>query len=192
MSTNASWTIKKSDFYCPAGGDFYICFGSWVEFIGCCASDPCTDGLGICPDGHLRTTSHNDTESWGSSTVSWKCFSTTPSTKEYSCGTSGALFFGCCDTDPCGKGLCPKDDLQAAIILSRSFSDTAGINYSFIWEPSPLVFKSSNADGNGIRGLRGGIGPGRVACIFTGILLVALLLLGMLGRIWYALLRAIE
>lgn len=42
------------NYSCPDGGDFYICEGAWVEFFGCCTSDPCVNGAGKCPDGNLR------------------------------------------------------------------------------------------------------------------------------------------
>ncbi|KAH6884153.1 hypothetical protein B0T10DRAFT_579538, partial [Thelonectria olida] len=75
-------------FYCPDGGDFYICFGSWLNFIGCCASDPCTNGPGVCPDEHLRTTTYNATALRDISSIFWKCFSGTASTKTFSCRNS--------------------------------------------------------------------------------------------------------
>ncbi|KAH7275715.1 hypothetical protein B0J15DRAFT_557789 [Fusarium solani] len=40
---------------CPVGGRFYICEESEEQFMGCCTSDPCAKGNGVCPDKDLRT-----------------------------------------------------------------------------------------------------------------------------------------
>ncbi|ROV97517.1 hypothetical protein VSDG_04545 [Cytospora chrysosperma] len=48
---------------CPNGGDFYVCQDSKLQFLGCCASDPCADGSGHCPQSDLRYSSF-DTDTY--------------------------------------------------------------------------------------------------------------------------------
>ncbi|KAH7129016.1 hypothetical protein EDB81DRAFT_764164 [Dactylonectria macrodidyma] len=62
MSSNLT-AILNWGFGCHIG-DFYICDGSRVEFIGCCISDPCADDAGICPGDQLRN-AYSPVESLG-------------------------------------------------------------------------------------------------------------------------------
>ncbi|ROW11344.1 hypothetical protein VMCG_01044 [Cytospora schulzeri] len=54
MSINPIDTLGLS---CPNGGEFYVCQNSEIQFLGCCASDPCADGSGSCPKSDLRYSS---------------------------------------------------------------------------------------------------------------------------------------
>ncbi|UPK96981.1 hypothetical protein LCI18_007916 [Fusarium solani-melongenae] len=60
MTSNATKEVAKAikhwGFYCPSGGRFYICENAGQEFMGCCTSDPCAKGKGVCPDKDLRAT----------------------------------------------------------------------------------------------------------------------------------------
>ncbi|ENH71510.1 hypothetical protein FOC1_g10007746 [Fusarium oxysporum f. sp. cubense race 1] len=53
-----------TDYYmirCFSGGNFYVCKkpSTNLEFVGCCDSDPCADGSGICPQTDLRPMSYS-------------------------------------------------------------------------------------------------------------------------------------
>ncbi|EEU41987.1 uncharacterized protein NECHADRAFT_50718 [Fusarium vanettenii 77-13-4] len=52
MSKEHAALIKELGLTCPRGGDFYVCDKAKVQFIGCCAIDPC-DNDGICPEDQL-------------------------------------------------------------------------------------------------------------------------------------------
>ncbi|WXC64521.1 hypothetical protein SNK03_010331 [Fusarium graminearum] len=50
-------TAALQDFWgfkCARGSKFYICENSWAEFFGCCTSDPCADGIGVCPPDNVK------------------------------------------------------------------------------------------------------------------------------------------
>lgn len=42
---------------CPKGGSFYVCHDAAVKFIGCCTTNPCSDGSGKCATRDLREAS---------------------------------------------------------------------------------------------------------------------------------------
>src|SRR5690606_8381821 len=44
---------------CPHGSKFHVCAGGADSFLGCCTSNPCTDGNGLCPDEDLRPSTYN-------------------------------------------------------------------------------------------------------------------------------------
>ncbi|KAL6354955.1 hypothetical protein LRP88_12313 [Fusarium phalaenopsidis] len=52
MSKEHAALIKELGLTCPRGGDFYVCDKAKVQFIGCCAIDPCAND-GICPEDQL-------------------------------------------------------------------------------------------------------------------------------------------
>lgn len=191
MLPNNFSQIHKSDFKCSAGGDFYICYGAWFQFIGCCTSDPCADGLGICPDGHLRP-AHRVWTADSHFPYSLDCMSQSAGVAMLTC-KSNYSFFGCCeDFNTLYKLKCDVDDLYAwrcaenktalTMLSSNLSSGNDVLNYSRIPEPTPLVFATSAAHH------RSGSSLARVTGICVGGILLALLVLGMLWRFWYALL----
>ncbi|KAH8684987.1 hypothetical protein BGZ61DRAFT_495278 [Ilyonectria robusta] len=54
MTVNYSNILWFYGFRCLGGGKFYICKDAKTEFVGCCNSDPCVGGKGVCPKGKLR------------------------------------------------------------------------------------------------------------------------------------------
>lgn len=110
-----SLAAKYYDFSCPDqdGGLFYICEGADNEFIGCCTSNPCTNSSGICPEGHLRTSSFAADRS--DSLLTQSCDDSRGSQVWYKCENIEPPFMGCCDESPCGSG-CDRDMLLPAVL----------------------------------------------------------------------------
>lgn len=108
--------ISQLGLACPSGGDFYICQGNSTQFLGCCASDPCEDGKGTCPQNDLRTSSfdnssYNDIfpQNCASSAGEW-----------YTCSTLDTPFLGCCSTNACEDGCSTKDLVAAELSDSKA------------------------------------------------------------------------
>lgn len=102
--------VSKLGLNCPAGGDFYICQGNSTQFLGCCTSDPCSDGKGECPQDDLRYSSFN--ESTYADIQPQECANSTAGSW-YTCSETDSPFLGCCSTNACDDG-CPTEDLLAA------------------------------------------------------------------------------
>lgn len=96
---------------CPKGGAFYTCQGSTSQFIGCCASNPCTTATGECPTADLRYSSFNATDyakiedqACSGSGGNW-----------YTCAATTEPFLGCCASNACSTAAgCANKDLVAA------------------------------------------------------------------------------
>jgi hypothetical protein len=108
------------DFHCPTGGKWYCTFasksadylltnlryacasGSVSKFLGCCTTDPCTNG---CVQGNIRPGGFNI-----SHYNEFPDASCGTGSKFYSCGF-GDSFWGCCKSDACGAtpaATCPQ------------------------------------------------------------------------------------
>ncbi|CAH0045403.1 unnamed protein product [Clonostachys solani] len=98
MADINSTAIREYGFSCPSGGHVHICERAKVEFIGCCASDPCAGDEGICPDDHLRPMSYLTTRQFGY--LPLKCVDTSKKAKFQTCWGiyPGLTFVGCCET----------------------------------------------------------------------------------------------
>lgn len=111
MSGNQTETLGL---ICPEGGDFYICAGRAAEFIGCCASNPCTDSAGgHCPIRNLRPASF-DPDRYANIPAQ-SCDDARGHRVWWTCRDNDPAFLGCCATNPCGDG-CPSDHLISAIL----------------------------------------------------------------------------
>jgi hypothetical protein len=97
-----------ADLHCPNGGTFYAC-SQGSMFLGCCKSDPCSNG---CGDGDLIPASFN--VSYSGSFPDQFC----PSGDFYTCRMIDPSFLGCCKSNPCQQEGCPNNDLVAASLLS--------------------------------------------------------------------------
>lgn len=105
--------------FCPQGGDFYVCQGKKTQFLGCCTSDPCSDGSGDCPQTSLRYTSYNADDY--DAIPPEECVSTG---LWYTCSAISTAFMGCCLENPCRNNGCTQGNLTAAR-LSDITSDAA-------------------------------------------------------------------
>lgn len=117
MSSDPTDTLGLS---CPNGGHFYVCQDSDIQFLGCCTSDPCADGSGICPQEDLRYSSF-DADGYKNITAQ----SCSGKGKWFTCAGLYTPFLGCCSSDACSyDDGCPTKSLQAAE-LSSNIKDAA-------------------------------------------------------------------
>ncbi|CAG7562552.1 unnamed protein product [Fusarium equiseti] len=112
MSRNYTTAIDYWGFRCPKGGDFYICENAWIEFIGCCNSDPCADGTGICQNG-VEPLSFDRKNSYKLPLQT--CLSSSSSDNFYLCWGTSPPFMGCCGQNACGNG-CPAAQPGTALL----------------------------------------------------------------------------
>ncbi|KAH7133775.1 hypothetical protein EDB81DRAFT_805092 [Dactylonectria macrodidyma] len=131
------------DYYglrCNDEGDFYVCEGADNEFIGCCTSDPCADGGGICPDGDLRTATF-DVDKFDQMKKQ-SCDDSRASTVWYTCQGLDPPFLGCCDVSPCSEG-CTRENLLPAVLSSKSANRKAFLDPENVY--STTIVSSSTA-----------------------------------------------
>ncbi|KAI0455597.1 hypothetical protein F5B21DRAFT_185477 [Xylaria acuta] len=128
---------------CPFGGDFYICQGSKIQFLGCCDVDPCSSSE--CPSSALHPAgfnAHRYDEIPSQSCVG----STSPSSSWYTC-INGPTFLGCCASDPCNnEGVCPEDNLMGARLADDRSS--ASVFLTATTAATVTSATSTSADGN--------------------------------------------
>ncbi|KAI5457035.1 hypothetical protein BGZ63DRAFT_82491 [Mariannaea sp. PMI_226] len=184
---------------CPEGGDVYICEGKATEFVGCCTSDPCSDGAG-CPAKHLRTLTFNQDKY--TSIPALSCDSS--GGKEglwYSCAFTNPPFLGCCDVNACGDKAqqgCPPGHLVAGLLSTNAkirakflspdnmsesqttptiLSTSSSASSASTKTTSSAAATSSSASHSG-----GGLSTGAIVGIAVGVAGVFLLIVGAL--IW--------
>ncbi|KAI1140475.1 hypothetical protein F5Y05DRAFT_378588 [Hypoxylon sp. FL0543] len=115
---------KEYGLSCPSGGSFYICTSSQVRFLGCCETDPCSNG-GECGADALRPASY---VSYPGSHQS--CAAPYDEGDWYTCDFATPKFMGCCTRDPCNEG-CPDENLVPARL-----DDDDSIAAPFLLPPS--------------------------------------------------------
>lgn len=110
------------NFYCPSGGEWYFCFGSQINFLGCCTTNPCSNNSS-CPLGNLRPAGFN-ADLFGI-------------LRDADC-TAGPFFtcaaeptfIGCCKSNPCNTGGgCPETNLSAASWDLENWSPISWLPY---------------------------------------------------------------
>ncbi|KAF9875342.1 hypothetical protein CkaCkLH20_07162 [Colletotrichum karsti] len=171
-----------SDLSCPKGGNFYICAGNATEFIGCCNSNPCTNG-GKCPSKDLVVSSFSlDVYS---AIKQQDCDVAAGKNDWYTCkneGTNSFPFIGCCASNPCEEpdGLCPKNNLVPAKLSSDP------VNRAFFAEkvssttPSPSASSTPGSSG-------GGLATGAIVGIAIGAAVAVGLIIAVIWRCgWHA------
>ncbi|KAI8716727.1 hypothetical protein NCS52_00967000 [Fusarium sp. LHS14.1] len=204
MTTNFTEVIDFFGLNCPNGGKYYICAGSWVEFMGCCTSDPCADGSGICPTKDHRPAGYNATrlaaataDIPGESTTEklYKfpvtCYGEQGWLNRYACSNKGVSFFGCCKTDPCFTKFekppqCANKDLQTAVLrdneyryLVNAYDKTYNLSLT---DPNNLPTENGNIRVEETR--NGLVGYAAVAGASFGALAAVVLLLGVAWKYW--------
>ncbi|KAJ4174226.1 hypothetical protein NW754_004641 [Fusarium falciforme] len=204
MTTNFTKVIDFFGLNCPNGGKYYICAGSWVEFMGCCTSDPCADGSGICPTKNHRPAGY-DAARLAAATANISGESTTeklykfPVTcygeqgwlNRYACSNKGVSFFGCCKTDPCFTKFekppqCANKDLQIAVLrdneyryLVNAYDKTYNVSLT---DPNNLPTENGNIRVEETQD--GLVGYAAVAGASFGALAAVVLLLGVAWKYW--------
>ncbi|KAF6827786.1 hypothetical protein CPLU01_08900 [Colletotrichum plurivorum] len=163
---------------CPRGGDFYVCTGSKVEFLGCCASNPCADGSGKCPTKDLRISSFNPDRY--ASIPAQGCDDARPANETFYTCKNSISFIGCCASNPCQEndGLCPVDNLLPTKLASDASSRAIFVGSSDT--PSP-----SGTSGGGSSG--GGLPTGAIVGIAVGAVVAVGIIIAIVWRCgWHA------
>ncbi|KAK3395325.1 hypothetical protein B0T20DRAFT_31578 [Sordaria brevicollis] len=198
----ATELIGYFGFSCPAGGSYYMCVDSKVEFIGCCTVNPCTEERGgVCPDERLRVATFSSAKY--EEIPAQMCAVVTTEALWYTCNGTTPPFLGCCVTNPCRNGNCPTDDLRPAI-LNNNASDPwprtqllnpkgSGVSYggsktdpssSSSSSASEPTSSSTNQPANDTNTSEssGGLSTGAIAGIAVGAVLAILLIVA--GLVW--------
>ncbi|KAH6871998.1 hypothetical protein B0T10DRAFT_567989 [Thelonectria olida] len=199
MSNTNSTAYKFFGLTCPSGGEFYICDRAETQFIGCCTSNPCTDGKGTCPDGDLRTASFNS-DSYDE-LFKQDCDDPRGTEIWYTCKSNSPPFMGCCDENPCAKQSCARSKLVPAMLSetennrlkflqpdgdssSATASGTDDSKSTATATSSALASASTSAAAGGDEG---GLSTGAVAGIAAGATAIGLIVLGFLiWKCWWA------
>lgn len=96
-------------FSCPdRSSSWYVCHEpTSSRFVGCCRSDPCVKG---CSDGNLAPASFpkDDYDRLSDQLCQVGLW--------YSCATTNPTFLGCCTSNPCQPGGCPRENLRAGLL----------------------------------------------------------------------------
>lgn len=165
MSANP---FKAFGLSCPNGGDFHICENTKREFIGCCTTDPCADGSGLCQKANLRAASFSESSYLDIPPQS--CDSTGGDDHFYTCTANDPPFIGCCTINPCVNMTCPSANLRAAV-LSSDHDDRA----SFL---SPSTSSSSGKPSTTAKPGSNGLPSGAIAGIVVSVVVLLLLVAG--------------
>ncbi|KAM6515727.1 hypothetical protein FALCPG4_013940 [Fusarium falciforme] len=193
MSKEHAALIKELGLTCPRGGDFYVCDKAKVQFIGCCAIDPCAND-GVCPEDQLVLSSF--TKAKYDDLPPQSCDNSTSTDEDeealwYTCGFTNPPFLGCCTTNPCGDAVCPSKNLAPAVLSDNStfrnnFLNPKGFNEKAT--QSTLVVKPSSTALGDLEGVSdsedSALGAGAVAGICVAAIVIVLLLVGALWRLW--------
>lgn len=125
MAVNYSSILWFYGLRCLGGGKFYICKDAKTEFVGCCNSDPCVGGKGVCPKGKLRRMTFS--QSLYGQIPTLGCDDPIRGHAGYSCMYTEPSFYGCCLVPACGLEFgCPMNETIAATLpvnesLRKSF-----------------------------------------------------------------------
>ncbi|KAF2129393.1 hypothetical protein P153DRAFT_431356 [Dothidotthia symphoricarpi CBS 119687] len=166
MSPHLTRRQNSTGFTCPLGGDWYAC-ATGSNFVGCCASDPCTKG---CSQGNVYQGGFDKAlygtfpdVGCGTGSVFWSC-------------AAGTTFWGCCKSDPCAaNSTCPRVDLVPAYLdRPEQFSAYASTIISSSATTSATASSSpSNSDKGSSNGavIGGAVGGGIGAALIIGALI---------------------
>ncbi|KLP22460.1 Uncharacterized protein LW94_14566 [Fusarium fujikuroi] len=185
-----------TDYYmirCFSGGNFYVCKkpSTSSEFVGCCDSDPCADGSGICPQTDLRPMSYSPGRT--AYKLGLEC-GALHNASFYRCDLSMPHFLGCCGVDPCARG-CPQSQLIPAQLPAlegwrKLFLEPYRVQNNTASDLRPGVEVNSTfeaPDFSNINWDRGKheVGPATVIGLCAGFLAASLLVLGLIRHYWY-------
>lgn len=172
---------------CPSGGDFYICQGSKIEFLGCCITNPCADGSGVCARNNLRVSSFSFDKF---DEIPPQACTNNINSSWYTCQGAKPPFMGCCQNDACGS-FCPMHYLYPAKLSPDSKSRSVFLTASGT-PGSTSVPNNSSTSGTAKQTVAAAVSlsPGAIAGIVIGALLLILAILAgcafMFRRGWYA------
>lgn len=193
VTNEHSRIINHFGFSCPKGGRFYICENGEEEFMGCCASDPCAKGKGVCPNKDLYVaTFSRDTYA---ELPMQDCRIAGGSKSFYACAFIDPPFIGCCDQNACASG-CPRASLVPMVLSEDSVNRYSliypgslgeGLNATTVSIPRPSLtsaLESSKDQGSDQNQAKHSMGAGAVAGICLAAVVAVLLLLGAFWRYW--------
>ncbi|KAK1829416.1 hypothetical protein QBC39DRAFT_132823 [Podospora conica] len=191
---SSEYAISRFNLTCPTGGQFHICTGSPVPFLGCCTVDPCTTARGgVCPLDNLRTSSFNpDTYT---DLPRQDCDDAESIRIWYTCKFNNPPFVGCCASNPCAEGLCAPADLRPAKLSGdealrglflNPVSTSAGTTSTAVPSATGSETAAPNATGSLAPALpapvmeekAGGITTGAIVGIVAGVVALAVIVFG--------------
>ncbi|KAH6975072.1 hypothetical protein BKA56DRAFT_688620 [Ilyonectria sp. MPI-CAGE-AT-0026] len=115
MAVNYSSILWFYGFRCLEEGKFCICKDAKTEFVGCCKSDPCVGGKGICPKGNLTQMISSQNLLGGYPPLD--CDDPTGNKTWYECKYWVPLFLGCCGVEACDReDGCPTNEAMGATL----------------------------------------------------------------------------
>ncbi|CVL03946.1 uncharacterized protein FMAN_14915 [Fusarium mangiferae] len=184
-----------TDYYmirCFSGGNFYVCKkpSTNLEFVGCCNSDPCADGSGICPQTDLRPMSYSPGRT--AYKLGLEC-GALHNASFYRCDLSMPHFLGCCGVDPCARG-CPQNQLIPAQLPAlegwrKLFLEPYRVQNNTASDLRPGVEVNSTFEAPDFSNInwdlgKHEVGPATVIGICAGFLAASLLVLGLIRHYW--------
>ncbi|KAI1408514.1 hypothetical protein F5Y13DRAFT_172606 [Hypoxylon sp. FL1857] len=122
---------ERYGLFCPSGGSFYTCIHTQIRFLGCCETDPCSNG-GECPVDQLRPASYANYSGPHQS-----CVAPYDEGEWYTCDDATPKFMGCCTQDPCNNG-CPNANL-----IPARLDDDDGLAAPFLSQPTSSTSTST-------------------------------------------------
>jgi hypothetical protein len=170
---------------CPSGGDFYVCDKAALKFIGCCKSDPCSNGSGKCPNNDLRVASFSADKY--ANIPEQSCDDKRREEVWYTCRSQSLParvassrnrltdrsvdndppFLGCCASDPCGTG-CPEDHLIQAVLSNDEVKRMAFLPPSSTSSADPSGTPTSTSGASTGDSQSSGLSTGAIAGIAVG------------------------
>ncbi|KAH7374458.1 hypothetical protein B0T11DRAFT_268607 [Plectosphaerella cucumerina] len=150
---------------CPSGGDFYVCDKAALKFIGCCTSDPCSNGSGKCPNSDLRVASFSADKY--ANIPEQSCDDNRREKVWYTCRDNDPPFLGCCASVPCGTG-CPKDHLIQAVLSDDEVKRMAFLPPSSTSSADPSGTPTSTSGASTGDSQSSGLSTGAIAGIAVG------------------------
>ncbi|KAH3910946.1 hypothetical protein HBI56_002550 [Parastagonospora nodorum] len=147
---------------CPSGGQWYACGAESSKFVGCCTSDPCSNG---CVQGNVR--------SGGFPMADFGKFpdaSCETGSNFFSC-SAAPTFWGCCKSNPCtDKPSCKEGDLVPAFLgrpeQFAAYAPSASPSPTSTPSSAPSNASSSSSNNGAVIG--GAVGGSLGAAILVG------------------------
>ncbi|CAF3622821.1 unnamed protein product [Fusarium graminearum] len=186
-------TAALQDFWgfkCARGSKFYICENSWAEFFGCCTSDPCADGIGVCPPDNVKALTFDAEKA---SEMPWQDCLTSSTSMFQVCAYVDPPFLGCCASPACEKrcgavrfsGLSQNKQNRRNLLYPKDLNLTEHSPSKVILEPistlppSPFAISYHHKTFSRNTAL---IGPGAMAAICIAVLFAVVICLGIIAR----------
>ncbi|KAL3590740.1 hypothetical protein FPOAC2_12942 [Fusarium poae] len=195
MPSNHTAIIDYWGFKCENDAKFYICENTWAEFFGCCTTDPCADGSGVCPPFSVRSLSYDRKRR--EEVPPQDCLAVSIDGYFHICGSkdSEPSFMGCCNMNACAfrsgcsslgiSGLSWNRENRLALLYPPSLNLTEPSSSRITLEPisttPPSPFSTSSYDKTSSRNAAL-IRPGAMVGISVAVLFAAIVALGFITK----------